>query len=62
MYKKILIHREGSFGGDMKDIVQMETEDAYRLALKRVVKWVGKNMDPHNTRVFFATMSPAHTR
>lgn len=51
---------QGSFGGNMKDIVEMETEDAYRLALRRVVKWVEKNMDPHSTQVFFATMSPSH--
>lgn len=51
---------QGSFGGDMKDIVEMETEDAYQLALRRVVKWVEKNMDPHSTQVFFATMSPSH--
>ncbi|ONK77114.1 uncharacterized protein A4U43_C02F3240 [Asparagus officinalis] len=51
---------KGSFGGDMKDIIEMETEDAYRLALRRMVKWVEKNMDPQNTRVFFASMSPAH--
>ncbi|KAG1338067.1 putative protein trichome birefringence-like 33 [Cocos nucifera] len=52
---------QGSFEGDMKDIVEMETEDAYRLALKRVVKWVDKNMDTHKSRVFFTSMSPTHT-
>ncbi|KAJ6812458.1 protein trichome birefringence-like 1 [Iris pallida] len=53
---------KGSFGGDMKDIVEMETEDAYRLALRRMVKWVEKNMDRNNTRVFFVSMSPSHER
>lgn len=56
-----MICRQGSFEGDMKDIIEMETEDAYRLALKRMVKWVENNMDAHRTRVFFATMSPTHT-
>jgi len=46
----------------MKNITLMETEDAYRMALRRMVKWVEKNMDPHNTRVFFTTMSPSHER
>lgn len=38
----------------------MESDDAYRMALKTMVKWVKKNMDPFKTRVFFATMSPTH--
>ncbi|XP_023642236.1 protein trichome birefringence-like 32 [Capsella rubella] len=38
----------------------MESEDAYRMALKTMVRWVKKNMDPLKTRVFFATMSPTH--
>ncbi|KAJ6841957.1 protein trichome birefringence-like 1 [Iris pallida] len=54
---------KGSFGGDTKkNITEMETEEAYRLALRRMVKWVEMNMDPNNTRVFFTSMSPSHTR
>nr|CAD1822048.1 unnamed protein product [Ananas comosus var. bracteatus] len=52
----------GSFEGDMKNITEMETEDAYGLSLRRVVRWVDKNVDPQKTRVFFVTMSPTHTR
>ncbi|AAF01518.1 Protein trichome birefringence-like 32 [Arabidopsis thaliana] len=51
---------EGSFKDEKKRIVEMESEDAYRMALKTMVKWVKKNMDPLKTRVFFATMSPTH--
>ncbi|CAG7877910.1 unnamed protein product [Brassica rapa] len=51
---------EGSFKDEKKKIVEMESEDAYRMALKTMVKWVKKNMDPLKTRVFFATMSPTH--
>uniref|UniRef100_A0A1J3EBV4 Protein trichome birefringence-like 32 n=2 Tax=Noccaea caerulescens TaxID=107243 RepID=A0A1J3EBV4_NOCCA len=51
---------EGSFKDEKKRIVEMESEDAYRMALKTMVKWVKKNMDPVKTRVFFATMSPTH--
>ncbi|RWV96081.1 hypothetical protein GW17_00041237 [Ensete ventricosum] len=52
----------GSFDADPKNITEMVTEDAYRLALGRMLKWVEKQMDPHTTRVFFATMSPSHER
>ncbi|KAF3334646.1 protein trichome birefringence-like 33 [Carex littledalei] len=52
----------GSFESETKDIKEMETEDAYRLALGRLVMWLEKNVDPNKTRVFFATMSPSHTR
>ncbi|KAJ0960057.1 hypothetical protein J5N97_000172 [Dioscorea zingiberensis] len=53
----------GSFQDEMKqNITLMETEDAYKLALRRVVRWVEKNTDPHKTRVFFTSMSPTHER
>ncbi|XP_058105338.1 protein trichome birefringence-like 33 [Magnolia sinica] len=51
---------QGTFKDETKNITEMETEDAYRLALKNMVKWVAKNMDPHKTRVFFTSMSPSH--
>ncbi|GLT78897.1 hypothetical protein SLA2020_504150 [Shorea laevis] len=53
---------KGSFDDDEKDIVQLTTEDAYRLAMKSMVKWVRKNMDPKRTRVFFTSMSPIHVK
>ncbi|GLT31516.1 hypothetical protein SLA2020_062490 [Shorea laevis] len=51
---------KGSFDGKEKEIVELMTEDAYRMAMKSMVRWVGKNMDPKNTRVFFTSMSPTH--
>ncbi|KAH7656724.1 PC-Esterase protein [Dioscorea alata] len=53
----------GSFGDEMKNnITLMETEDAYKLALRRVVRWLEKHLDPHKNSVFFTTMSPTHER
>ncbi|ONK62621.1 uncharacterized protein A4U43_C07F6050 [Asparagus officinalis] len=52
----------GPFSGDMKNFEMMETEDAYRVALTRMVRWVEKNMDPNTTRVFFTSMSPTHEK
>ncbi|KAF5795027.1 putative PMR5 domain, PC-Esterase [Helianthus annuus] len=50
----------GSFDDEVKEIVQVSTEDAYRMAMKSMMKWVEKNMDPERTRVFFTGMSPSH--
>lgn len=56
--------RRGPFGGDTLNITEMVTEDAYRLALRRMVKWVEKKMNRESSsgRVFFVTMSPSHPR
>ncbi|RCV40239.1 hypothetical protein SETIT_9G036900v2 [Setaria italica] len=53
---------QNSFEDKNKDIIEMETEDAYGMVLKAVLKWVESNMDPKTSRVFFVTMSPTHTR
>ncbi|KAF6144829.1 hypothetical protein GIB67_038928 [Kingdonia uniflora] len=50
----------GSFDEERKDIVEMETEDAYRMAMKSMVKWVQRNVDLQKSRVFFTSMSPSH--
>ncbi|KAK4783973.1 hypothetical protein SAY86_018341 [Trapa natans] len=50
----------GSFEDKEKDIVELPTDDAYRMAMKSLVRWVEKNMDPKKTRVFFTSMSPTH--
>ena len=42
--------------------MEVTTEDAYRMAMKSMLKWVGKNMDPKKTRVFFTSMSPTHAK
>ncbi|KAE7996557.1 hypothetical protein FH972_001270 [Carpinus fangiana] len=54
---KILL---GSFDDEVKDTVELSTEDAYRMAMKSMLRWVRKNMDPKKSRVFFASMSPSH--
>ncbi|KAL4620792.1 hypothetical protein ACB092_06G181500 [Castanea dentata] len=54
---KILL---GSFDDEVKEIVELSTEDAYRMAMKSMLRWVRKNMDPKKTRVFFTSMSPSH--
>ncbi|XP_020102551.1 protein trichome birefringence-like 33 [Ananas comosus] len=53
---------KGSFEGDKRKnkIKEMKTEDAYKLAMNELVKWVEENFDPHKTRVFFTSISPSH--
>ncbi|KAK9168037.1 hypothetical protein Syun_000177 [Stephania yunnanensis] len=52
----------GSFDDKKKVIAELKSADAYRLAMKSLVKWVENNMDPKKTRVFFTSMSPTHSR
>jgi hypothetical protein len=63
-YKVIIlfdqIFRLGSFDDEVKEIVTVSTEDAYRMAMKSMLRWVRLNMNPKNTRVFFTSMSPSH--
>ena len=53
-------YRQGSFGDEAQDIVELPTKDAYRMAMKSMLRWVRKNMDPKKTRVLFTAMSPSH--
>ncbi|XP_042028752.1 protein trichome birefringence-like 33 [Salvia splendens] len=53
---------QGTFADKDKDVVVMRTEDAYRMAMKSMLRWVKKNMDPNKTRVFFTSMSPTHEK
>ncbi|KAK9913785.1 hypothetical protein M0R45_037594 [Rubus argutus] len=53
---------QGSFEDEAKDIVEVPTADAYRMAMKSMVRWVRRNMDPKKTRVFFTSMSPSHAK
>lgn len=55
-------YRHGSFEDEEKDITELVTEDAYRLTLQSVKKWVEENMDPDKTRIFFSSMSPTHEK
>ncbi|CAH9101546.1 unnamed protein product [Cuscuta epithymum] len=56
------IQQSGTIEDKEKDVVIMSTDDAYRMAMKSMVRWVKKNMDPKRTRVFFTSMSPSHQR
>nr|GMD50926.1 protein trichome birefringence-like 33 [Ipomoea batatas] len=58
-YFKIL---EGSFEDKVKKIIDVPSDDAYRMALESMLKWVEENMDPTKTRVFFTSISPTHGR
>ncbi|GJV41630.1 trichome birefringence-like protein 33 [Tanacetum coccineum] len=50
----------GSFDDEVKEIVEVSTEDAFKMAMKSMSGWVRKNMDPEKTKVFFAGPSPSH--
>lgn len=58
----LFFYRQGSFDDEVKDIVELPTEDAYRMAMKSMLRWVKKNMDRKKTRVFFTGMSPSHAK
>ncbi|KAG6433301.1 hypothetical protein SASPL_104909 [Salvia splendens] len=51
-----------TLGSEDRDIAEVPTEDAYRMAMKTMLRWAKKNMDPNNTRVFFTSMSPTHAK
>nr|GMD57663.1 protein trichome birefringence-like 33 [Ipomoea batatas]GMD59126.1 protein trichome birefringence-like 33 [Ipomoea batatas] len=53
---------EGSFEDKVKKIIDVPSDDAYRMALESMLKWVEENMDPTKTRVFFTSISPTHGR
>ncbi|KAF4350472.1 hypothetical protein F8388_011843 [Cannabis sativa] len=52
----------GSFDDEAKDIMELSTEDAYRMAMRSMLRWVRINMDRKKTRVFFTSMSPTHAK
>ncbi|KAF8085717.1 hypothetical protein N665_0650s0030 [Sinapis alba] len=53
---------QGSFDDKEKVIVEVSTEDAYRMGMKSMLRWVKNNMDRKKTRVFFTSMSPTHAK
>ncbi|CAN8316249.1 unnamed protein product [Cochlearia groenlandica] len=53
---------QGSFEDKEKVIVEVSTEDAYRMGMKSMLRWVKNNMDRKKTRVFFTSMSPTHAK
>ncbi|XP_047269294.1 protein trichome birefringence-like 33 [Capsicum annuum] len=50
----------GTFDDNIKDIVDVPTNDAYRMGMKNLLRWINQNMDPKRNRVFFTSMSPSH--
>ncbi|RZR75690.1 hypothetical protein BHM03_00000170 [Ensete ventricosum] len=50
-------YTRGASRDGAKYIKEMELEKAYRLVLKRMVRWLERNLDPLKTRVFFTSMS-----
>ncbi|XP_009776952.1 protein trichome birefringence-like 33 isoform X1 [Nicotiana sylvestris] len=56
------ICRQGSFDDEVKDIVEVSTENAYRMVMKSMLSWIKEHMNPKKTRVFFTSMSPYHER
>ncbi|CAN6844400.1 unnamed protein product [Brassica oleracea] len=53
---------QGSFDDKEKVIAEVSTEDAYRMGMKSMLRWVKNNMDRKKTRVFFTSMSPTHAK
>ncbi|KAF3672222.1 Protein trichome birefringence-like 33 [Capsicum annuum] len=51
---------QGSFDDEVKNIVEVSTEEAYGMAMRSMLRWIKENMDPKKTRVFFTSMSPSH--
>ncbi|CAN0888425.1 Protein trichome birefringence-like 33 [Linum grandiflorum] len=52
--------QQGSFEDENKEVVEVSTEDAYRMGMRSMLRWARKNMDRKKTRVFFTSMSPTH--
>ncbi|KAM7499406.1 hypothetical protein LguiA_023820 [Lonicera macranthoides] len=52
----------GSFNDEVKEIVEVRTEDAYSMGIRSMLRWIENNMDPNKTRVFFTGMSPSHNK
>ncbi|CAN7020426.1 unnamed protein product [Brassica oleracea var. botrytis] len=53
---------QGSVDDKEKVIAEVPTEDAYRMGMKSMLRWVKNNMDRKKTRVFFTSMSPTHAK
>uniref|UniRef100_A0A2N9I126 Uncharacterized protein n=1 Tax=Fagus sylvatica TaxID=28930 RepID=A0A2N9I126_FAGSY len=52
----------GSFSNGEEGYEELDAPVAYRIGLKTWANWVDSTVNPNNTRVFFTTMSPTHTR
>ncbi|XP_014515856.1 protein trichome birefringence-like 3 [Vigna radiata var. radiata] len=52
----------GSFANGEEGYEELDTPVAYKFGLRTWANWVDSTIDPNKTRVFFTTMSPAHTK
>ncbi|CAL5210849.1 unnamed protein product [Lathyrus oleraceus] len=52
----------GSFSNGEEGYEELDTSIAYNLGLRTWANWVDSTINPNKTRVFFTTMSPAHTK
>ncbi|CAL1378720.1 unnamed protein product [Linum trigynum] len=52
----------GSFANGAEGYEVLDTPVAYKVGLRTWANWIDSNVNPNNTRVFFTTMSPTHTR
>lgn len=62
-FSKLLFDfRWGSFANGKEGYEELDTAIAYNLGLRTWANWVDSTINPNKTRVFFTTMSPAHTK
>jgi hypothetical protein len=55
------MYRYGSFEDGDARLDEMEMIDGFEIALKKLTKWIGENIDKNKTRIFFAGSSPTHS-
>ncbi|XP_051137867.1 protein trichome birefringence-like 33 [Andrographis paniculata] len=55
---KLLVR--GSLNDKVKNVVPLERDEGYRMAIKELVEWIDRNIDAKTKRVFFISMSPTH--
>jgi hypothetical protein len=53
--------RYGSFEDGDARLNEVEMIDGFEIALKKLTKWLGENIDKNKTRIFFAGSSPTHS-
>jgi hypothetical protein len=53
--------RYGSFESGDARLDEVEMIDGFEIALKKLTKWLGENIDKNKTRIFFAGSSPSHS-
>ncbi|KAL4379577.1 hypothetical protein GQ457_02G022070 [Hibiscus cannabinus] len=61
-YPTMKVLQQGSFDDGATDSIDMDQNVAYESALKSWAKWVGENVDPNRTSVFFISAAPTHMK